>query len=91
MTSYCKGKCSSLFTEVSFINMITEHIGAFFQFSHEFKNSVAAEIGLLFLWPFRDDHFHFLSIVELAAPQVLFQWYKLHLSVFCSKSEMVGL
>jgi hypothetical protein len=69
--------------------MIAEHIGAFFFFFLEFKNSVAAEIRLLFLWPFRDDNFLLSEYCGIGLSPVLLQRPKLHLSMFCSKSEMV--
>jgi len=84
-----KVNVAHLVTEVSFINMIAEHICAFFQSWHEFKNSVAAEIRLLFLWPFRDDNFLLSDYCGIGHSPVLLQWPKLHLSMFCSKSEMV--
>lgn len=76
-----------LFTEVSFINMIAAHIGAFFQSLHEFKNSVAADQALVFVaiqrWPFPLPEY-----CGIGHSPALLQWPKLHLSVFCSKSEM---
>jgi hypothetical protein len=53
--------------------MIAKHIGAFFQSWHEFKNSVAAEIRLLFLWPFRDDHFLLSEYCGIGHSPVLLQ------------------
>jgi hypothetical protein len=41
---------------------------------HEFKNSVALEIGLLHSLPFTNNSFHFLAIVESATSQVSIQW-----------------
>jgi len=70
--------------------MIAEHTGAIFQSWHDFKNSVAAEMRLLFLWPFRDDNFLLPEYCGIGHSPVLLQWLKLHLSMFCSKSEMVG-
>jgi hypothetical protein len=70
--------------------MIAKHIGAFFQSWNEFKNFVAAEIRLLFLWPFRVDHFLLPEYCGIDHSLLLLHWLKVHLIVFCSKSEMMG-
>jgi hypothetical protein len=54
-----------------FFNTIPEHIDAFVPSWHEFKNSVAVEIGLLHSQPLTNSHFHFFIIVESATSQVL--------------------
>jgi hypothetical protein len=40
---------------------------------HDFKNSVAVEIGLLHSHQFTYSHFHFIVIVESATSHVLLQ------------------
>jgi hypothetical protein len=58
-------------TEVSlFVHIIPENIDAFVPCWHRFKNSVAAEIGLLHSQPFMNSHFHFLIIVESSTSQM---------------------
>ena len=90
VTSHYRVKCGSfVHWSIIFQTWSPSRLVHFSPSWHEFKNSVAAEIRLLFLWPFRDDHFHFLNTVELAAPKVLLHWPPLCLNVLCSKSEMV--
>jgi len=44
--------------------MIPKHVDGFVSSCHEFKNSVAVEVGILSLRPRASSHFHFLIIVE---------------------------
>jgi hypothetical protein len=56
-----------------FFTTIPEHIDISVSSSHEFKNSVVAEIWLLHSQPFTNNHFHLLITVESAASQMLLQ------------------
>jgi hypothetical protein len=55
-------------TELSFFNIVSEHIDAFFPSGHWFKNFVAVEIGLLHSQPLTNGHFHFIMVESAPAP-----------------------
>jgi hypothetical protein len=59
-------------TKVSlFFNIILEHIDAFIPSWHEFKISVAIELGLLHSQPLTKNHIHVFITVESVSTQYL--------------------
>jgi hypothetical protein len=59
--------------ESLFLSTVPDHIDAFVLTWHEFKNSVAVQIGFLHSQPFTIRRFRFFIIVESAISRVLHQ------------------
>jgi hypothetical protein len=77
--------------EVSlFFNIIPEHNDAFVPLWHEFKYSIAVEIGLLHSQPLTNSHLHAFITVESATSQVLLQRIK-QMEVRRAKFRTIGL
>jgi hypothetical protein len=78
---------ANLSTEVSFINTITKHLVHFCNLGMSLKILLQQKTDSYF-WGHSED-FLLPEYCGIGHSPLLLQWPKLHLSMFCSKSEMV--